>query len=106
MKINVDINVGGNPRHIVEVMNDIDTKNQFLSIRKRGSEKTHIVMPIEVDGCDPQTHYAFISDDDNYIYACTKNKLGGTIIELNWLYEDEYRVINKENITLIIRENK
>lgn len=105
MKLKVDINVGGKSKHIVEIVKNTNMREQFLSIRKRGKEKTYVLMAIEVDGCEPETNYAFICDDDNFIYACSGKKLAGAIIELNWLYDDEYRVIDKKNTTLTIKEN-
>jgi hypothetical protein len=105
MKLKVDINVGGKPKHIVEIVKNVNMRENILSIRKRGKEKTYVLIEIEVDGCEPETNYAFICDDDDFIYACSEKKLAGAIVELNWLHEDEYRVINKKNTTLTIKEN-
>ena len=63
-------------------------------------------MAIEVDRSEVETVYAFITDGEDFIYACPEDKLGGAILELNWLYEDEYRIINKADATLTIRDIK
>lgn len=105
MKLKVDINVGGNVKHLVEIIKSINTRKQFISIRKRGKEKTYVLMAIEVDKSELETVYAFITDGEDLIYACPESKLCGAIEELNWLYEDEYRIIDKANATLTIKEN-
>lgn len=105
MKLSVNINVGGKPRHIVEVIKGMNIRNQFLTIRKRGKEKVHLVMGINVDGGDPEQNFIFISDEENFVYACSQEKVAGAITELNWLYEDEYRIIDKKDVTLVIKED-
>jgi hypothetical protein len=88
------------PKHILEVINMMDTKNEFLFIKKRRQKKTYVIMPIEVHGHEPEITFVFLYD--NFRYVCSKDKIAGAIIDLNWIYDDEYLIGDKKNVTVTV----
>ena len=78
---------------------------QMLFVRKRGCVEEYIIAPTTMDSsaCGSYDGSTIISNN-GLPYTCEVDLISKAILKINFLYKDEFRVINANDITVTVEE--